>query len=40
MVNWGFVTCKPHEIREDEIGWECGMYRGKYKYTQALCGET
>ena len=29
MVNRGFVTCTPHEIREDEIGGECGMHRGK-----------
>jgi hypothetical protein len=28
-VNKGFVTCTPHEIRKDEIGTACGMYRGK-----------
>jgi hypothetical protein len=29
MVNSDFVTCTPHEIREDEIGRSCGTYRGK-----------
>lgn len=29
MTNRCFVTCTPHEIRENEIGGACSMYRGK-----------
>jgi hypothetical protein len=34
------VIRTPHEIREVEMGEECGMYRGKVIYIQVLGGET
>jgi len=29
MFNRGFVTCTPHEIRENEIGGACSMHSGE-----------